>query len=343
MKRLCASLTLLLSLGAACSKGAPPPPAAEDATAPVDAAPPPPAAPVRPVPAQLPDVVARVNGDTITKSDIEGAVHDIEAQAAQELPGVQRDRVIRMVVDQLITARLLTQESAARKIRVTDAEIDARIQRTRQLYPSDDEFASELQQRGITLARFRNNTRRDLLIDKLIAAAVGKAAVTPEELSDYYQRNINDFKLGEQVRASHILIRVQANADQAERDQARAKANALLGQVKAGKDFAALAKQASQDRGSAERGGDIGFFERGQMLRQFDEAAFGLKPNDSAVVETDLGFHVLRVTDRQQPRTKSLDEVKDILMQELTDQHRQQQTQDFISALHERAKIEVFI
>jgi peptidyl-prolyl cis-trans isomerase C len=260
------------------------------------------------------------------------------------LPGAQRDRVIRMVLDQLITARLLTQESAARKIRVTNAEIDGRIARTRALYPSDDEFASELQQRGITLARFKENTRRDLLIDKLIAAEVGKTVVTPDELSSYYQRNISDFQLGERVRASHILIRVQANADPAEREQARAKATALLGQIKAGKDFAALAKQESQDRGSAERGGDIGYFERGQMLKQFDEAAFALKPNEtSPVVETDLGFHVIRVTDRQAPRTKSLDEVKDVLQEELADQHRQQQTQDFINALHERAKIEILI
>src|SRR4029453_15047636 len=122
------TLVLLLSLGAACSKSAPPPePAAEDA-APGEA-PPPPAAPVRPVPAALPAVVARVNGAAITKEDIESAVHDIEAQASQELPGPQRDRVIRMVLDQLITARLLTQESAARKIRVTNAEIDGRIAR----------------------------------------------------------------------------------------------------------------------------------------------------------------------------------------------------------------------
>jgi peptidyl-prolyl cis-trans isomerase C len=292
----------------------------------------------------LPAVVARVNGEAITKEEIETAVHDIEAQAAQELPRAQRDRVIRQMLDQLITARLLTQEGAARKIGVSNAEIEARIARTRTLYPSEDAFVEELNQRGITEARFRANTRRDLLIDKLIAAEVGKAPVTQQELTEYYQRNIADFKLGERVRASHILIRVQANADPAEVELARTKATALLSQAKAGKDFASLAKQESQDRGSGERGGDIGYFEQGQMLKEFEQAAFALKPNElSSVVQSDLGFHVIKVTDRQAPRTKSLEEVRDVLEQELADQHRQQQTQEFIEALRAKAKIDILI
>lgn len=336
------ALVLALGVATACSRNVPVPENDEPSTAAESALLP--SAPVRPVPAELPAVVARVNGEAITKEEIETAVRDIEAQAGQEVPESQRDRVIRTVLDQFISARLLIQESAARNIRVTNAEIDARLVRTRTLYPSEEAFTEELRQRGITVERLRANTRRDMLIDKLIAAEVGKSPVTQQELSEYYQRNIADFQLGERVRASHILIRVQANADPAERELARAKATAILAQIKAGKDFAALAKQASQDQGSAERGGDIGYFERGHMLEEFAQAAFALKPHEtSAVVQSDLGFHVIRVTDRQGPRTKSLDEVRDILEQELTEQHRRQQTQDFLASLHAKGTIEILI
>ena len=229
------------------------------------------------MPAQLPDVVARVNGEAINRAALEEAVSEVEARAGQPMPADQRDRVLRAVLDQLIGYRLLVQETAARKTAVPDADVDARIGQIRSQFPSEEVFQQQLQQRKMTLEQLRADTRASMQITALLQAELeAKIAVTPEQVNDFYVKNPAAFQQGERVKASHILVRVQANADAAEREKARAKAAGVLEDVKAGKDFAALAKQHSEDPGSGANGGDLGFFQRGQMVPPFDQAAFTL-------------------------------------------------------------------
>jgi peptidyl-prolyl cis-trans isomerase C len=171
-----------------------------------------------------------------------------------------------------------------------------------------------------------------------------KVAVTPEQVQDFYQKNPNRFQQGERVRASHILIGFPANADDAAKQQARTRAADVLKQVKAGGDFAALAKQHSTDPGSATQGGDLGYFQQGQMVPPFDKAAFSMKPGETSdLVETDFGVHIIRVVDRQAARTVPLDEVRPQVEQYLQGQNRQQATQAFVQGLKTKGKVEIFI
>ncbi|MBI4885629.1 MAG: peptidylprolyl isomerase [Acidobacteria bacterium] len=300
-------------------------------------------APARPVPAELPAVVARVNGEAISKGDLEGAIAQLESRVGRPMPTDQRDRVIRGVLDQLIGYRLLQQESVTRSIAVPDADIDARVAELRKDFPTDQAFQEALQQQNMTAAQLRDDVRKGLQVNGLIDAELAaKSAVTPEQVNQFYASN--SFQQGERVHASHILVLVQEGADAPAKEQARAKAAGILTDVKAGKDFAELARQNSQDPGSAPNGGDLGFFERGQMVGPFEEAAFSLMPGaTSELVETRFGFHIIRVIEKQTARTIPIEEVRERIESYLKDQNREQQTQAFVDALRVKAKVEILI
>jgi len=297
----------------------------------------------KPVPAELPEVVARVNGEAINKADLQSAVTQLESRAGRTVPPDQRDRVLRGVLDQLIAYRLLKQESVTRNIAVSDGDVDARAAEIRKQFPSDQVFQQTLEQQHMTEAEFRDDVRQGLRITGLIDAELSaRAAVTPEQINQFYTSN--SFQQGERVRASHILIAVPENADAAAKEAARAKATEILNQVKAGADFAELAKQHSQDPGSGPRGGDLDYFERGQMVGPFEEAAFALAAGQtSELVETRFGYHIIKIVDKQAARTIPLEEVRGRIEEYLRDQNREKQTQVFIDALRTKAQIEIFI
>ena len=150
-------------------------------------------------------------------------------------------------------------------------------------------------------------------------AMVMQAAVGDEDVKAAYQSRADRYKEGETRRASHILILAAKDAPEAEAKAAKAKADELLAQVKkAPADFAKIAKQNSQDPGSAEKGGDLDWFGRGAMVKAFEDTAFALKDGQvSDVVRSDFGFHVIRLTGVRAERTKPFEEVKADLLAEL--------------------------
>ena len=150
-------------------------------------------------------------------------------------------------------------------------------------------------------------------------------SVSEADLKTYYEQNSAQTAGKEERRASHILVAADKSASAEQRDAARKKAEALLAQAKAKPDaFADLARKNSQDPGSAAKGGDLDFFARGAMVKPFEDAAFALKKGEiSGVVESDFGFHIIRLTDIKQPKVKTFAEMRP----ELEAQLRQQQAQ----------------
>jgi peptidyl-prolyl cis-trans isomerase C len=338
-------IVLALVVGA-CSKtesaSASSTPAAQAGAAPAASQP---AAPAKPIPPVLPDVIARVNGEAIQKGEFEKAIRNIEGRAGQPVPTDQRDRVFRGVLERLIAYHLLMQETKSRKIDVPAAEIDARIASIKQQFPSEDAFTQMLTKQNTSLEQLREDTLADLRVTKMLETEVnGKVSVQPQDVSTFYEQNPDKFKQGERVRASHILIRTPEKADEKTKETAKAKATEVLTQVKGGKDFGELAKNYSQDPGSAANGGDLGYFVKGQMVGPFEQVAFVLKPGDvSDIVETPFGYHIIKVADRQPARTVPIDEVKPQIEQFLQNQQRQQATEAFINSLKAKGKVEVLI
>ena len=347
MRRLTAIVVVVML--AACSKTPPADPRTQNATTTPSATQAPPVAspetPARPVPAQLPDVVATVNGEAINKAEFEGAMQALEGRAGGPVPTEQRDRIFRGMLDDMIAFRLLVQEAGARKIVVPDADIDAQVAQMRSQFSSDAEFQHALAAQKVTPAKVRDNARTQLAVEKLLASEVeSRIAVTPAAIADFYQKNPDKFQQGARVRASHVLISVAQNADAATKQQAKAKAEAVLAELGSGKDFAAVARDNSQDPGSAAGGGDLGYFQQGQMVPAFDQVAFTLKPGEmSGVVESPFGFHIIKVADKQAARVVPLDEAKPQIEQFLTGQNRQTQALAFVNTLRAKAKIDIFM
>jgi peptidyl-prolyl cis-trans isomerase D len=144
--------------------------------------------------------------------------------------------------------------------------------------------------------------------------------VSEEEIKAHYEANIEEFVVQSQVKARHILIRVPPDAGPEKTEQARKKAAEVLAKAEKGDDFAELAKQYSEGP-TAKKGGDLGFFPRGRMIKEFEDAAFSLKPGElSPVVRTQFGFHVIKVEDVKEERVRGLDEVRTAIESTLRDQ-----------------------
>lgn len=297
----------------------------------------------KPMPAELPAVLARVNGQPVTKFDFDRLVKNIEAGSGP-VPAERRDEILRAALDQLISYNVLKQEAAARGITVSDADLDARVAQMQKGFSSDAEFQKALSARNTTLEQLKADARIDMLINKLMEAEVGATeAATETDAREFYDKNPTEFEQGESVRASHILVLANEQADEAAKKAARARIDKLLARVRAGEDFAALAKAHSED-GSKADGGDLGFFERGRMVPPFEQAAFSLKPGEiSDVVTTPFGYHIIKVTERKAASTVPYEKVKPQIIDFLSNRKKQQRAQAFIEEARKKARIEVLV
>jgi peptidyl-prolyl cis-trans isomerase C len=305
-----------------------------------------PAAPaVKPVPAQLPDVVARVNGVEVKKAELDMAIKSLEDRARSAVPPEQRDAVYRQVLDRLIGYHLLVQEARNRKIVAPPWEVDSQIDQIKKQFPNEEAFKQMLKSRGVTVERLRADTADTIAVNQMLQKELeSKIAVTESEAKTFFEQNKARFHQEDSVHASHILVRVDEKADAAAKASAKARADGLLAQLKKGAAFADLAKQNSQDPGSAPNGGDLGFFSRGQMVPAFEEAAFGLKPGQtSGVVETPFGYHIIRVAEAKPGRDLGYDEVKAQIDEYLKQQVRDQKSQEFVDQLKAKGKIQILI
>ncbi|MCY3756227.1 MAG: peptidyl-prolyl cis-trans isomerase [Acidobacteria bacterium] len=150
---------------------------------------------------------------------------------------------------------------------------------------------------------------------------------TAEEMQDYYRENRSEFQVQEQVQAAHILFKTTGESPESVQ-KIRQKAERVLEEAKAGKDFAQLARRHSED-GSAANGGDLGFFGRGRMVPEFERAAFGLAKGEiSDLVTTQFGLHIVKVLEKQAARTQAFEEVKGLIESSLTSEKAEAEARD---------------
>jgi peptidyl-prolyl cis-trans isomerase C len=301
--------------------------------------------PPKPMPAQLPDVLARVNGEPVERWEFDNAVKRLEARAGGSIPAERRDEILRGVLDQLVAYHLLAQEARARKFTAADQDVDTRVAEIRKNFPDEGAFTQAIAAQGLTVDHLRAQTRTNLEVQKVIDAEVSaKVSVQDGDVSTFYQQNLERFKQGESVHASHILIGVPQGATPEQKAAAKAKATAALKQVRGGADFAEVARAQSEDPGSARNGGDLGFFPRGQMTPAFEEAAFKLKTGAvSNIVETPFGFHIIKSLGRRPARTAPFAEVSGQIKDFLTQGQREQKLEQFIAQAKSKSKLEVLV
>jgi peptidyl-prolyl cis-trans isomerase D len=206
---------------------------------------------------------------------------------------------------------VFTPDKVQNDVTVTDAEVSAQFDKHKEQYRVPDK-------RKI----------RYLLIDT--DAVKAKVIVPPGDIEREYQQNVERYSTPEQVRASHILLKTEGKDEAA----VKAQAESILKQVKAGGDFAALAKKYSEDEASAKNGGDLDYFGRGRMVKEFDEAAFSLTPGSiSDLVKTQFGFHIIKVIDKKPASTRPLNEVRQQIADQLAYERAQTQVTELATTL----------
>ena len=290
------------------------------------------------------DQVAVVNGVVISRAqfDKELAVHlqRVTRQGGQ-VSDEQMELLKKDILEGLIEREVLYQESQKAGIKITDQKVDEQLAGIKKRFPSEEEFQRALASMNLTEAEVRSQIQRGLAIRELIDQQVAsKIVISDEATNAYYKGNPELFKQPEQVKASHILIKVEPTADEAAKATAKKKIADIQQKLKDGGDFAELAKQNSEGP-SATRGGDLGFFKRGQMVKPFEDAAFSMKPNEvSDLVETRFGYHLIKVYDKKPEQTTAYEDVKDQIAQRLKREKVEKDATLYVENLKKGAKVE---
>ena len=299
------------------------------------------------LPAAGPDAAATVNGTTILKKDLELQkmwLAENVKRMGREITDSDKPMLEQQALDSLIEMELLIQEAKRTGVAVTPAEAAKRYEEFKKNFPKPEDFAQFLKNMDMTEEKLRKDNERELVVNTLMEKWFATLpAVTDADLEKYYKENPQQFQQKERVKASHILVKVDEKATAEEKAAARKKIEGVQAKLKSGGDFAALAKENS-DCPSKERGGDLGFFGKGQMVPEFETAAFALKPGElSGIVETKFGYHIIKGAEHQQAGVTPLSEVKDRLKSFLENQKKRELLQKKLDELKKGAKIERLI
>lgn len=272
--------------------------------------------------------------------------------------GIFKDKI----VNELIVKSLLDQEIAKKGIKATDEDIQNELKTIIDKVGSKEELNKILKQRGVSNAQFTDDLKTQIKIKKLVNS-VQKINISDNDAKKYYDTHKSEFVHGEQVRASHILISANTleiiqqlktknpNIDPADMNtqveatiaSQKAKAEKVLAQVKQNPDdFAKIAQKESDDKASAERGGELGFFPKEAMVPEFANAAFSMKPNtvSEQLVQSPYGFHIIKVTDRMEAGSTPYAKVKDEIKFYLETQKQIEVLKNITDGLMKNAKIE---
>ena len=318
------------------------------------------------------NAIIKVNNEAITKQQYEQAFDAVANNSMFSQMGIDmkkdpnsfmhlmlKDRV----VNELIVKKLLDQEIKKKHIKVSNEDIDNKLKTIIDKVGSKDKFNQILKENGISASQFRKDLTDEVKVEKLVDT-LSVVSVGDAEAKKFYEKNIEQFKYPDKVRASHILV--SANAEEikekiasseagkgltAEKIDAQVKqemskrlekAQKLLAELKKDSSkFAKIAKDNSDDTMSAKQGGDLGFFAKEEMVEPFANAAFAMKPNTlSDVIVTPYGYHIIYVTDRKKAGAESFEKVKPEIKAFLENQEKVKVLQEYVNTLKNNAKIE---
>ena len=288
--------------------------------------------------------IAVVNGSVITQEDFDremGRVRQQFLRSGKPLIDSQIPKIKKEVLENLIDFELLYQESRKKAIKVDEAEVDEQVMKMKKRFPTEAEFKNALIKQNFSETAIKAHIKRGLATQQFIGTYIAKnATASDQEIKAFYESHPNLFKQPEQVRASHILIKVEPQANESQKAAAQKKMEKIQNKLKKGEDFAALAKEFSQCPSSA-KNGDLGYFSRGKMAKPFEEAAFALKPGEvSDIVETRFGYHLIKVTDKKSENAIAFEAIKDRLGKYLKQKNVQKEVKLYVQKLKEKAKVE---
>lgn len=291
-------------------------------------------------------VVAKIGGKSITMQDVQRQ----EAMLMQQLQGYadsaqiagMKATIQKQAFDNALNRILLEGALAKAGTKADTKTIDERMDTFRKNFVSDEAYNADLAKRGMTADQFRREIEIGILAEELFNKRTASIKpVSEQDARAFYENNEERFVQPERVKASHILLTVNQNDSDTTRAQRKAEAQRILGELKKGADFAEMARKFS-DCPSKQQGGDLGYFERGRMVPEFEKAAFGLKTGQmSGVVETQFGYHIIKAVEHAAASTAPFDQAKQNIMQYLTEQQKQQALTTYFDSLRGASNIQI--
>ncbi len=262
------------------------------------------------------DIIATVNDEPIMRDELFEAMY---AQGGQE------------ALDQLITRKLIIQLGESEGITVSEDELDEEVQSIidESFQGQQEQFEMVLEQYGISIDAFRDDARLNLLVRKI---AMEKIDTSEEEARQYFEEHRYLFDQEEQVEARHILVESEDTAEE------------LIALLDEGEEFAALAAEYSIDTSNKDDGGYLGYFGRGAMVDEFEEAAFSLDAGEiGGPVETSFGFHIIEVLGRSEAETAAYEDVSAEVKEAMVEDRVPPVINQLVQTLYEEAEIEYFL
>jgi parvulin-like peptidyl-prolyl isomerase len=316
---------------------------------------------------QLPSVVATVNDRPIStklyEMYLKNGREELGLDPKTEDGRTKLEQLREGIVSELIDRTLIAQEAERRGLTISPEKMKEAEGRTIQQFGGDEKYDAYLAEHHLTRDEYRDTIKSEIY-GALMREELSKGlSVTDEEIKKYYEAHKNEpeFQQPERVTASHILINARPNlisqqlqsekklsgealskAAREEMEKRRKLAEELRGKAAAGADFAALARQYSDDPSSREQAGSLGTFTRNSHTRAFDEAAFALKPGTvSAVVQTEYGFHVIKVTKKEAARAQTLSEATPEIRRRLMAEREAAKLSESLKEMRRKAKIRI--
>lgn len=289
---------------------------------------------------------AKVNGVGIKTATLDTAVANfIENQKmfGGTIKEEEKDNLKKDILNELVSAELLYQASQKAGLGDLAKEADTQLENIKKSFGSEDEFQKVLKERGIDIKALKEDIKKGVYINAYLEKNVFSkmSPVTQDQIKQEYEANKDKLDVPETVRASHILIKTGEKATPEEKKIAKDKIDALRARLMSGEDFAKLAKENSED-GSAANGGDLGSFKKGEMVKPFEDAAFGLEVNQlSSVVETQFGYHIIKTTEKHPAHTLTFEEVSGDIEKFLINKNKRELVSKAVEDLKKGAKIEI--
>ena len=297
-----------------------------------------------------PGDAVRINDETISYQRFQGFYVEyrnskgvaIAARGDQlDLLTQLRKEAMELIIEQALVAQAATKAG----LEADQEAVDKSVADMRSIFASENAFQMKLEGEGFTEASFRMHIGRMMAAQLYLDGLRNKAVdVSDADLERYYKENKRRLTLPEQIRVRHILITWKPLGKQDDRAFIREQMLPILERARAGEDFAALAREFSDDFATKQTGGDTGLFGRGQMAPAFENAAFALELGEiSAPVETSFGVHIIRLEERQEQEVLVLDDIRDQLREHVRTEQAELVVNEEIERLKAAADINILI
>jgi peptidyl-prolyl cis-trans isomerase C len=291
--------------------------------------------------------LAIVNGQAITQRDFDREFNGVKRRLSSMGKSVKDDQLATLkiqVLENMINLELLFQESQKKGIKIEETAIDEQVNTIKKRFPDEDGFKKALLKMNLSEGDLRSQIIREMSVRQFIDEQfVEKTIVSDKETKSYYSSHQGDFKKSEMVKARHILIKIEPQADDSQKAEARKKIEDIQNRLKKGEDFVSLAKEFSQCPSGA-KGGDLGYFTHGQMVKPFSDKAFALAPGEvSNIVETEFGYHIIQSIDKKPATTIAYKDIKEKLQKYLKQKEVMKQVGEYTEDIKRKAKVERFM